>query len=76
MVGSSPFPMSSSMAGTFLPFVKRSCKVLANVLLVSAVVVMAAGVPGARAGAASQAPARFLEGPSEAMAGAQMQRAR
>ena len=47
-----------------------------SALLATVVLVMAADVPGARAGADSRAPARFLEGPSEAMAAAQMRRAR
>ena len=49
---------------------------IALVVLVAAVWVAADGAFHARAGTGSQAPARFLDGPSEAMAAAQMRRAR
>ena len=55
---------------------RRPFSVLVSALLVALVVVLAAGAPGARETTGGKAPARFLERPSEAMAGAQVRRAR
>ena len=55
---------------------RRPITVLVSALLVAAVMVLAAGAPGARADAGGKAPASFLQHPSEAMAAAQVRRAR
>ena len=55
---------------------KRPGKTLASALLAAAVLGAAPDAPPAQAGADTQAAARFLERPSEAMAAAQRQRAR
>ena len=54
----------------------RACTVLASVLLAAAVLGAAPDASHAQAGAGGSAPARFVQRPSEAMAAAQMQRAR
>ena len=57
-------------------FPKRPGKMLASALLAMAVLGAAPDAPRAQAGADTQAAARFLEPPSEAIAAAQRQRAR